>query len=141
MFGLLAFFFKLFFSTFFSVLYSYFIIEEEKNNVAIILFAVLGTSIGSMTMQLSDVNFSISHGISIFVLIYFSNKIFKVENIDKKILFIFPSIIGLMIGFGLIFQSIILIVFIYLIKNNLNYIYDSKSLPSEINENNEKNDN
>ena len=137
MFGLLAFFFKLFFSTFFSVLYSYFIIEEEKNNVAIILFAVLGTSIGSMTMQLSDVNFSISHGISIFVLIYFSNKIFKVENIDKKILFIFPSIIGLMIGFGLIFQSIIVLAFLYLAKNSLNYVYDSKNPTANAKENEE----
>ena len=135
MFGLIAFFFKLFFSTFFSILFSYFIIEEEESNFGIILFAILGTSIASIMNQFPNADNSISLSILIFTLIYLSYKFFNTFNENEKILFLFPGIIGLMIGFGLIFHSIILIAFIYIAKNNLNYIYDSNISDSNIEEN------
>ena len=135
MFGLIAFFLKLFFSTFFSILFSYFIIEEEKSNFGIILFAILGTSIASIVNHSSNAESSISLGILIFTLIYLSYKFFNTFDENEKILFLFPGIIGLMIGFGLIFHSIILIVFIYIAKNNLNYIYDSTITDSNVDEN------
>ena len=127
MFGLLAFFFKLFFSTFFSILFSYFIIEEEENNIAIILFAILGTSLALIVNHSIASDSSLSFSILILTIICLSYNFFNISMGNEKILFIFPGIIGLMIGFGLIFQSIIVIVFLYIAKNNLAYLYESDS--------------
>ena len=127
MFGLLAFFFKLFFSTFFSILFSYFIIEEEENNIAIILFAILGTSLALIVNHSAALDYSLSYSILILTIIYLSYNFFNISMGNERIFFIFPGIIGLMIGFGLILQSIIVIVFLYIAKNNLAYMYDNSS--------------
>jgi len=123
MFGLLAFFFKLFFSTFFSIIYTYFIIENDENNLVVILLCILGASIASIINYIPDANKALSVGISIFILIYFSNKLFNNQNFNEKILFTFPCILGVMIGLGLIFQALILLFFLYVVKKKLNYFH------------------
>ena len=132
----ISFFFLLFFSTFFSIIFSYFILEEE-NNLNIILYSILGTSVAFIVNQVSDGNHSFSYCISIFSVLYLSTVFFNDSNKNQKILFVFPRIIGLMIGFGLIFNSILLMCFLYIAKNNFNYIYTSKKLDSENNKNEE----
>ena len=138
MFGLLAFFFKLFFSTFFSILFSYFIIEEEKNNIAIISFGILGTSLALIVNHSIVSDHSLSYSILILSIIYLSCNFFNISMGNEKILLIFPGIIGLMIGFGLIFQSIIVIVFLYIAKNKLAYMYESNSTDHNLEKDEEK---
>lgn len=134
----ISFFFLLFFSTFFSIVFSYFILEEEEeNNLNIILYSILGTSVAFIVNQASDGNHSFSYGISIFSVLYLSTVFFNDLNKNQRILFVFPGIIGLMIGFGLIFNSILLMCFLYIAKNNFNYLYTSKKLDSENNKNEE----
>ena len=137
MFALLVFFFKLFFSTFFSILFSYFIIEEEENNLGVILFSILGTSLALIVMQSSIANNALSNSILIASILYLSYNFFNILHENKKLLFIFPGIIGLMVGFGLIFQSILVLAFLYLAKNSLNYIYESKTADNNMPENEE----
>ena len=131
MLALISFFFLLFFSTFFSTLFSYFIIEEEKNNFNIVLFSILGTSIAFILNHSSSMDTSLAYGISIFIIVYISSNFLNDLNETKKILFIFPGIIGLMVGFGLIFKVIILMAFLYIIKSIFNYTHGSEDLDLE----------
>ena len=138
MFGLLAFFFKLFFSTFFAILFSYFIIEEEKNNISIIVFSMLGTSLASTASYSMISDYSLSYSILVLAMLYLSYNFFNISINRERIFFIFPGIIGLMIGFGLILQSVIIIIFLYIAKNNLTYMYESNSSDDNIEKNKEK---
>ena len=126
MFGLIAFFFKLFFSVFFAVLFSYFIVEKDDDNLNIILFSILGCSFGYMFSSGSN-NFDLlSYSIAISVLIFLSFNFFNIKGEHGNILFTFPAFISFMIGVGMIFQSIILLGFLYMSKNSLIDIYSSK---------------
>jgi len=139
MLALISFFFLLFFSTLFSILFSYFIIEEEKNNVNAVLFSILGTSIAFILNQSSNIDSSLAYGISIFIIVYISSNFSNDLNEKRRMLFIFPGIIGLMIGFGLIFKVIILMAFLYIIKNSFKYAYNSDDLDLEEYKNKENN--
>ena len=125
MFSLLVFLFKLFFSTFFSVLFSYFITEEEENNLGVILFSILGVLLSSLIMGVSDIYDGTSVAISGILIVFLSYYFFDISNDSEKLLFIFPGLIGFMIGFSLIVESIFVIGFLYIAKNSLNYIYDA----------------
>ena len=137
MFSLLVFLFKLFFSTFFSVLFSYFIAEEEENNLGVVLFAILGVLISYLSMSSSDMYSGVSIAILASFIIALSYYFFDVSNNNEKLLFIFPGLIGLMIGFSLVVESIFIIGFLYIAKNSLNYIYDSDDDNAEKVENQE----
>ena len=113
-------------------IFSYFIIEEEKNNIAIILFAILGTSLALIVNHSIALDYSLSYSILILTIIYLSYNFFNISMDRERIFFIFPGIIGLMIGFGLILQSVIIIIFLYIAKNNLTYMYESNSSDDEI---------
>ena len=140
MFDFLGFFFKLFFSTFFSILYSYFIIEEEGNNLEVMLFAILATSIASIVKYYPDLGGGFSYSILIFTIIYCAYNFFNIQDRNKRILFIFPGIIGLMIGLTLMIEAIILMGFLYIVKNNLNHISsDSNISDSNLEESEENN--
>ena len=139
MFSLLVFFFKLFFTTFFSILFSYFIIEEEENNLGVILFGILGVSLSSIVMRFSVPDLNISISILIFSVLYLSYNFFNISYQDKTLLFIFPGIIGLMVGLGLIFEAILILAFLYIAKNSLDYIYEAKVEDDNIQENEENN--
>ena len=125
MFSLLIFLFKLFFSTFFSVLFSYFIAEEEENNLGVVLFGILGVLLSYLSMASSDMYSGLSIAILASFIAALSYYFFDISNNDEKLLFIFPGLIGLMIGFSLVVESIFIIGFLYIAKNSLNYIYDS----------------
>ena len=125
MFSLLVFLFKLFFSTFFSVLFSYFIAEEEENNLGVILFGILGVLLSYLSMDSSDMYSGVSTVILASFITALSYYFFDVSNNNEKLLFIFPGLIGLMIGFSLVVESLFIIGFLYIAKNSLNYIYDS----------------
>ena len=127
MFTILVFFFKLSFSTFFSIMFSYFIIEEERDNLGVVLFSLLGTSLSLLVLQSENLYSGISLSILMCSIIYLSYIFFDISHEDKRLLFIFPGTIGVMVGFGLIFESILILVFLYLAKNNLNYIYETES--------------
>ena len=127
MFTILVFFFKLSFSTFFSIMFSYFIIEEERDNLGVVLFGLLGTSLSLLVLQSENLYSGISLSILMCSIIYLSYIFFDISHEDKRLLFIFPGTIGVMVGFGLIFESILILVFLYLVKNNLNYIYETES--------------
>ena len=127
MFTILVFFFKLSFSTFFSIMFSYFIIEEERDNLGVVLFSLLGTSLSLLVLQSENLYSGISLSILMCSIIYLSYIFFDISHEDKRLLFIFPGTIGVMVGFGLIFESILILVFLYLVKNNLNYIYKTES--------------
>ena len=137
MFSLLVFLFKLFFSTFFSVLFSYFIAEEEENNLGVVLFAILGVLISYLSMSSSDMYSGVSIAILASFIAVLSYYFFDVSNNDEKLLFIFPGLIGLMIGFSLVVEAIFIIGFLYIAKNSLNYIYDSDDDNTEKVENQE----
>ena len=137
MFSLLVFLFKLFFSTFFSVLFSYFIAEEEENNLGVILFGILGVLISYLSMASSDMYSGVSIAILASFIIALSYYFFDVSNNNEKLLFVFPGLIGLMIGFSLVVESIFIIGFLYIAKNSLNYIYDSDDGNTEKVENQE----
>ena len=137
MFSLLVFLFKLFFSTFFSVLFSYFIAEEEENNLGVILFGILGVLISYLSMASSDMYSGVSIAILASFIVSLSYYFFDVSNNNEKLLFIFPGLIGLMIGFSLVVESIFIIGFLYIAKNSLNYIYDSDDDNTEKVENQE----
>ena len=137
MFSLLVFLFKLFFSTFFSVLFSYFIAEEEENNLGVILFGILGVLISYLSMASSDMYSGVSIAILASFIVALSYYFFDVSNNNEKLLFIFPGLIGLMIGFSLVVESIFIIGFLYIAKNSLNYIYDSDDDNTEKVENQE----
>ena len=137
MFSLLVFLFKLFFSTFFSVLFSYFIAEEEENNLGVVLFAILGVLISYLSMSSSDMYSGVSIAILASFIVSLSYYFFDVSNNNEKLLFIFPGLIGLMIGFSLVVESIFIIGFLYIAKNSLNYIYDSDDDNAEKVENQE----
>ena len=137
MFSLLVFLFKLFFSTFFSVLFSYFIAEEEENNLGVVLFAILGVLISYLSMASSDMYSGVSIAILASFIVALSYYFFDVSNNNEKLLFIFPGLIGLMIGFSLVVESIFIIGFLYIAKNSLNYIYDSDDDNTEKVENQE----
>jgi len=137
MFSLLVFLFKLFFSTFFSVLFSYFIAEEEENNLGVVLFAILGVLISYLSMSSSDMYSGVSIAILASFIIALSYYFFDVSNNNEKLLFVFPGLIGLMIGFSLVVESIFIIGFLYIAKNSLNYIYDSDDDNAEKVENQE----
>ena len=129
MFSLLVFFFKLFFSTFFSILFSYFIIEEEENNLGVMLFGVLGASLSLFYLTASKGGDSSSSiAILLFSILYLSYYFFDISNDSKKLLFIFPGIIGLMVGFGLILESVLLFGFLYISKNGLSFVFESDDL-------------
>ena len=81
---------------------------------------------------------SLSYSILILSIIYLSCNFFNISKGNEKILLIFPGIIGLMIGFGLIFQSIIVIVFLYIAKNKLAYMYESNSTDHNLEKDEEK---
>jgi len=123
MFGLLVFFFKLFFSTFFAVLFSYFIAEEEDSNISVILFAILGVSLSLIAGDSFIEKNAIS--ILVFSILYLSYNYFSNVSENKKILFLFPGLIGLLVGFGLILESILILLFLYIAQNSLTYIYES----------------
>ena len=137
MFSLLVFLFKLFFSTFFSVLFSYFIAEEEENNLGVVLFGILGVLISYLSMASSDMYSGVSIAILASFIVALSYYFFDVSNNNEKLLFIFPGLIGLMIGFSLVVESIFIIGFLYIAKNSLNYIYDSDDDNTEKVENQE----
>ena len=137
MFSLLVFLFKLFFSTFFSVLFSYFIAEEEENNLGVVLFGILGVLLSYLSMASSDMYSGVSIAILASFIAALSYYFFDISNNDKKLLFIFPGLIGLMIGFSLVVESIFIIGFLYIAKNSLNYIYDSDDDNTEKVENQE----
>ena len=126
MFELLAFFFKLFFSAFFSVLFCYFIIENEDDSLEVMLFSTLGTLLSLISTHSSLLADNTSISILIFSILYFSYTFFDISNDNKKILYFFPGIIGMMIGFGLIIETAFLFGFLYFSKNNIYYIYNSK---------------
>jgi len=134
MFGLLVFFFKLFFSIFFAILFSYFILEEEENNVAIILFSILGLSLSLFTTCSLSENSNLALSILAFSIIYLSFNFFNISHENKKLLFIFPGLIGLLIGIGVIFEVILILGALYIAKNSLNYIYESKTESNNIQE-------
>ena len=108
MFSLLAFFFKLFFSTFFSIIFSYFIIEDEENNLGVILFGILGVSLSTLSLEGTS---NMSAPLLAFIIMFLSCYFFEIINNSEKLLFIFPGLIGLMIGLGLIVESIFIIWF------------------------------
>ena len=138
MFSLLAFFFKLFFSTFFSIVFSYFIIEDEENNLGVILFGILGVSLSTLSLEGTS---NMSAPLLAFIIMFLSCYFFEIINNSEKLLFIFPGLIGLMIGLGLIVESIFIIGFLYIAKNSLNYIYNSDASGEGVlkNEENEEN--
>ena len=138
MFSLLAFFFKLFFSTFFSIIFSYFIIEDEENNLGVILFGILGVSLSTLSLEGTS---NMSAPLLAFIIMFLSCYFFEIINNSEKLLFIFPGLIGLMIGLGLIVESIFIIWFLYIAKNSLNYIYNSDASGEGVlkNEENEEN--
>ena len=137
MFSLLVFLFKLFFSTFFSVLFSYFIAEEEENNLGVVLFGILGVLISYLSMVSSDMYSGVSVAILVSFIVVLSYYFFDVSNNNEKLLFIFPGLIGFMICFSLVVESIFIIGFLYIAKNSLNYIYDSNDDNTEKVENQE----
>ncbi len=137
MFSLLVFLFKLFFSTFFSVLFSYFIAEEEENNLGVVLFGILGVLLSYLSMASSDMYSGVSIAILASFIATLSYYFFDISNNDEKLLFLFPGLIGLMIGFSLVVESIFIIGFLYIAKNSLNYIYDSDNDNTEKVENQE----
>ena len=139
MFGLLVFFFKLFFSTFFSILFSYFIVEEEKNNLGVMLFGLLGVMLSTIVTYYPVENNGGAVSILAFSILYLAYNFFNISNDSKKLLFIFPGIIGFMVGFGFIFESVLVLCFLYLAKNSLNYIYESQIKPDNLKENEENN--
>ena len=112
---------------FFSIMFSYFIIEEERDNLGVVLFSLLGTSLSLLVLQSENLYSGISLSILMCSIIYLSYIFFDISHEDKRLLFIFPGTIGVMVGFGLIFESILILVFLYLAKNNLNYIYETES--------------
>jgi len=108
-------------------MFSYFIIEEERDNLGVVLFSLLGTSLSLLVLQSENLYSGISLSILMCSIIYLSYIFFDISHEDKRLLFIFPGTIGVMVGFGLIFESILILVFLYLVKNNLNYIYKTES--------------
>ena len=139
MFGLLVFFFKLFFSTFFSILFLYFIIEEEKNNLGVMLFGLLGVMLSTIATYYPVENNGGAVSILVFSILYLAYNFFNISNNNEKLLFIFPGIVGFMVGFGFIFESALVLCFLYLAKNNLNYIYESQIKSDNLKENEENN--
>ena len=139
MFALLAFFFKLFFSVLLAILFSYFIVENEKNNLNVIFFSVLGTSLSKLTMNLSGLNEGVSIAILVSMILYLSYSFFNIDQDNEKLLFIFPGFIGFLVGLGLIFESFVLLAFIYAAKNSLAYIDYSEMSSDDNNEENQEN--
>ena len=70
---------------------------------------------------------------------HFSYSFFNISTDVKKIFFIFPGLIGFLVGLGMIFETILVLLFLYFAKNNLEYIYKPHSAELNIDDENEKN--
>ena len=137
MFSLLVFLFKLLFSIFFSVLFSYFIAEEEESDLGVVLFGILGVLLSSISIATSDMYGGISIAILCSLVTVLSYYFFDIYNNSEKLLFVFPGLIGLMIGLSLIIESVFIIGSLYIAKNSLNYIYDADNDDAKAEENKE----
>ena len=120
---LISFFFLLFFATLFSIVFSYFIMDDDKDNLNVVLIAILGALISFiLDHNIGSDNPSITYGLGLFSVVYLSKNF--IGNFDKTedLLLFFPGVIGLLIGFGFIFEVIVLMFFLYMVRSSFGRI-------------------
>ena len=131
--ALISFFFLLFFSALFAILFSYFILEDENDNLNVVLITILASSIAFILGQSIDSsNSALTYALGLMMIVYLSNNFLKSTSKTQMILLIFPGIIGMLIGFGFIFEVIILMIFLYVIRTSFREMYNvSKNYDGE----------
>ena len=134
MFEFIAFIFKICFATFFGALINYSFDEQKIDNEKIIyssLVSLFSCSLLSMSLQFPDQITGIVTGASVITIIGTILFLTKDADIDSKIVFIFSSVIGMIIANGLIFQAIAFTIIIIFIKKYSNTILDSLKIEEE----------
>ena len=120
---LISFFFLLFFATLFSILFSYFIMDDDKDNINVALIAILGALISFiLDHNIGNGNPGITYGLGLFSVIYLSKNFIGSFSEAEDLLLFFPGIIGLLIGFGFIFEVIVLMFFLYMVRSSFGRI-------------------
>ena len=120
---LISFFFLLFFATLFSILFSYFIMDDDKDNINVALIAILGALISFiLDYNAGNGNPGITYRQGLFSVIYLSKNFIGDFGEAEDLLLFFPGIIGLLIGFGFIFEVIVLMFFLYMVRSSFGRI-------------------
>ena len=114
----LAFSFKLIFSAAILLIYGYMLKKEKDDIILITLIGLFSTAITAVVAQLSGDHGAFAMAGAIFGSLYISNSLVKDEEIYNKIIIIFSSVIGIIIGIGSIFQSFILMIVLYAVSQS-----------------------
>ena len=120
MFGLISFCFKILFASILGASLNY-RPNEDKDNVDILetsLICILSASILGLTCQFSSNNEYLSMAFGVLAVVILIISISKNLMFKARIIWIFSSIIGMIIGAGYFFQASILCLLIYFIIYN-----------------------
>ena len=137
MFEFLAFIFKIIFASFFGALINFSFEKDQLNNEQILhssLVALFSCSIISMSLQFPEGVVGIVTGSSIIASLTTTLFISKEVDINSKIVFIFSSVIGMIIANGLIFQGIAYALLFIFIKKYIYTIINSFIIKEETKE-------
>jgi len=134
MFEFIAFIFKIGFATFLGALINYPFDEKKINNETIIyssLISLFSCSLVTMSIQFPINIAGVATGASVIAVIGTTLFLTKDIDVNSKIIYIFSSVIGMIIANGLIFQAITFAIFIIFIKKYSNTILDSLKIEEE----------
>ena len=134
MFELIAFGFKLFFSLLMTGIFGYFLdtsLKDRKFIISLILVSLFSTAMIAFCVQLAK-NFQDQFiiGPVIMITMYITNEISRKSDNNKKMFYIFSTVIGIIIGFGYLIQTVLLVAILCFIYN-----YDTKELFNSSNKN------
>ena len=114
----IAFGFKLCFSAAFGGILSY-VPGKANGDVNILyssLLSVLGASLISLSSQYPKESSGIMSGFSVLAIILMIIILTKEMTINIRLIFIFSSVVGMIVGYGLILQASLLVMIIYGLK-------------------------
>ncbi len=121
MFGFISFAFKLIFSAIISGAISYIKPKEERNEASAIfasLIGILSTSVISVANQLPDVAVGYGFGLTTLAVLVIVNSLTKDMSFEGRLMYLFASIIGIVVGVGYILHAIALCALIYFVMTN-----------------------
>ena len=130
MFGFISFAFKLIFAAILGGAFSYITktnseAEDHSAMVNMAMISVLATSLVGLTVQLPIDSRGFALGAAIFTVLHVTNLIIKSENLSQRLQNLFPSVIGIIVGIGYIWQATVLCFILFMILNNSGSLLDS----------------
>ena len=121
MFDFIAFAFKLIFAALLGGAFSY--ISEDENQdrqllVNMSMIAVLAASLVALTVQFPESYRGFAMGAAIFTVLHVTNSFSLEKSLSRRLLDLFASILGIIVGAGYIIQGVVLCILLYVIMKN-----------------------